>query len=62
MLLYMQYMQDYVTSLVALGTERFNSPLVKHPFSPERSKLDSRIVKHIRTLLMFGYFVGERVS
>ena len=34
------YMQDYVISLVTLGTKYFNSPWVKHRFPSQRSSFD----------------------
>ena len=38
------YMQDYVNSLVALGTEHFNSSFVQH--LSQRSKFDFSNGKH----------------
>ena len=40
------YMQDYVNSLVALGTEHFNSSFVKRQHLSQRSKFDFSNGKH----------------
>ena len=48
------YMQAYVNSLVALGTQRFNSALSKIQVRLQEWKTP------MNTLLMFGYCVGER--
>ena len=36
------YMQDYVNSLVVLGTKPCNSPSVKHGSPSQRSRFNSR--------------------